>query len=65
MMSLNIKILIFKYYFKYKYIFKAMCKKLISHSTAQFQCLEGYSYSVELSAATRTVITATTPGYTK
>jgi hypothetical protein len=42
-----------------------MCKKLTSHSTAQFQCREGYSYSVELSAEKRTVITATAPGYTK
>jgi len=42
-----------------------MCKKLASHSIAHFQCREGYSYSVELSAATRTVITATAPGYTK
>jgi len=42
-----------------------MCKKLTSHSTAQFQYREGYSYSVGLSAATRTLITATAPGYTK
>lgn len=42
-----------------------MCKKLTSHSTVQLQCREGYSFSVELSAATRTVITATAPGFSK
>ena len=42
-----------------------MCKKLTSQSTVQFQCREAYSFSMELSAATHTVVTATAPSYTK
>jgi hypothetical protein len=42
-----------------------MCKKLTSHTTVHLQCREGYSFSVQPSAAAHTVITATAAGYAK